>query len=112
LQEHISHYPWGDEYQAQFANVDEIDNDNPIFLGRTSAVGIYPKGKSPCGALDMIGNVWEWLHSDELGDGDFFECEMRGGSWADNSNDIGVGYSSKRPALTREPNIGFRVLCR
>ncbi len=29
----------------------------------TTAVGAFPDGAAPCGALDMIGDVWEWTAS-------------------------------------------------
>jgi hypothetical protein len=32
-------------------------------IGRTAPVGLFPQGASPCGALDMAGNVWEWCGS-------------------------------------------------
>ena len=31
-------------------------------VGDTSAVGSYPAGASQYGALDMAGNVWEWVN--------------------------------------------------
>ena len=48
-------FPWGDEYDEALANADGK-------IGRTSPVGVYPNA-SPCGALDMAGNVWEWCQT-------------------------------------------------
>lgn len=49
-------YPWGNTVEAERANVGYT-------AGGTSAVGSYPKGASPYGAMDMAGNVWEWTSS-------------------------------------------------
>ena len=50
-------YPWGDEWSEGQANTEESG------IGQTCAVGIFPLGASPYGALDMAGNVWEWTRS-------------------------------------------------
>jgi formylglycine-generating enzyme required for sulfatase activity len=50
-------YPWGQQITVEHANYLET------FLHATSAVGIFPLGKSPYGVLDMAGNVNEWTSS-------------------------------------------------
>lgn len=46
-------FPWGNTSpDSSMASFDQ--NSGP------SNVGSYPQGASPYGALDMLGNVWEW----------------------------------------------------
>ena len=48
-------YPWGEEPPtALYANYNN-------FIRDTSRVGSYPLGASPFGAMDMAGNVAEWV---------------------------------------------------
>ena len=49
-------FPWGNDWDPRKCCSD--DNRGPH--DRTFPVGSFPNGVSPCGALDMTGNVWEW----------------------------------------------------
>jgi formylglycine-generating enzyme required for sulfatase activity len=51
-----STYPWGDDAPSVIHL-----NFKPNGVGDAMPVGTYPDGASPCGALDMAGNVWEWV---------------------------------------------------
>ncbi|HEY9231507.1 MAG TPA: SUMF1/EgtB/PvdO family nonheme iron enzyme, partial [Blastocatellia bacterium] len=56
-------YPWGNEWLPGQANIgvkageQAKDNEYPLQI---MEVGGFPQGASPVGALDMVGNVWEW----------------------------------------------------
>jgi len=52
-------FPWGD--QAPNCTLANFWPDSAC-VGDTNAVGSYPLGASPCGALDIAGNVWEWVN--------------------------------------------------
>lgn len=62
-------YPWGNEDCADRANYGEME------IGTTSAMGCFPRGASPYGALDMSGNVYEWTQS--LWGNDFSEPDFK-----------------------------------
>ncbi len=48
-------YPWGNTFDKNLLNSSDGSK------GDTTAVGSYPSGASLYGALDMAGNVWEWV---------------------------------------------------
>ncbi len=51
-------FPWGNTFDPWRCNTNES-----VKRG-TTPVGAYsPGGDSPCGAVDMVGNVWEWTSS-------------------------------------------------
>jgi formylglycine-generating enzyme required for sulfatase activity len=91
-------YPWGDDWESGICN-----SENK--LGRTSAVGIFPRDKSPFGLHDMAGNVWESC-ADEWEAGGRV---IRGGGWRFDSQ---LCRSSPRAVGNpdiRYDGLGFRV---
>lgn len=60
-------YPWGNEWRAGLANIglkpDDITAEQ--YPSGIKQVGEYPQGASPAGAVDMLGNAWEWV-ADEI----------------------------------------------
>ncbi|MCS6912884.1 MAG: formylglycine-generating enzyme family protein [Myxococcales bacterium] len=62
---HGRRYPWGETMSCRLANVGNFQGDGRCAgqgpPGRPVPPGSYPQGASPYGALDMAGNVWEWV---------------------------------------------------
>lgn len=51
-------FPWGEEYDQSRCNGPERGIDD------TCSVGSHPRGATPEGCLDLVGNAWEWVESD------------------------------------------------
>jgi formylglycine-generating enzyme required for sulfatase activity len=110
-------YPWEGEFDPDKANTAE--GKNPI--GSTSPVGIYPHGASPCGALDMAGNVWEWCntlyqeypyHLDTKHESAEAAGTrvLRGGSWTNYDNSARGAFRGNGNPDGWYSNVGFRVV--
>jgi len=69
-------FPGGDALAPDDANVDTTYGRDPLAFG-PDEVGAHPASRSPFGADDMAGNVWEWTRSAEAPDAPV----ARGGSW-------------------------------
>jgi formylglycine-generating enzyme required for sulfatase activity len=105
-------YPWGNKFDKNKCNTEEAG------VGETTPVGQYsPEGDSPCGAADMAGNVWEWVHPFRV---DYWQKVkssskshvLRGGSFDSNSHEACVTchFKGHFPSY-RHRNRGFRVAC-
>ncbi|GAP18524.1 bifunctional serine/threonine-protein kinase/formylglycine-generating enzyme family protein [Levilinea saccharolytica] len=106
-------YPWGDQApNGQLANFNNHEKG-------TTAVGQYPAGASPYGALDMAGNVWEWVAdwygpypseavSNPTGPGSGETRVLRGGSWNCGSNGIRTANRVRGNPDNRSGDFGFR----
>ncbi len=104
-------YPFPGSFDIQKFNALETQ------IGQTSAVGIFPEGASPYGAMDMSGNVCEWTSTNfstarENDVGTALIRTMRGGSWRFTE---GYGRATYRmrlhPASRNLSSSGFRVVC-
>ena len=74
-------YPWGADASCDRANWGNFEGEGPCAgtnPGFPVAVGRYADGASPYGALDMAGNVWEWVADSD--DEDPKRRVVRGGS--------------------------------
>jgi formylglycine-generating enzyme required for sulfatase activity len=91
-------------------------------IGRTSVVGLFPQGASPCGALDMAGNVWEWCSSsyegypeqaaelrDNFTTGDY-DVPLRGGAYYLQNARSGWGARLRDLPFYQNSVRGFRVV--
>ena len=97
-----------------YANIaDTFDQVGPHYLGKTTAVGIYPQGVSPYGVADLSGNVSEWcLNEYESGRTDLgsrADRVLRGGSWIGAHILAAAPVRSKGSPDCRFDIYGFRV---
>ncbi len=110
-------YPWG--HAAPSATLLNFNNN----VGDTTPVGSYLDGASPYGALDMAGNVWEWV-------GDWYDSGyyasspgtnptgpssgqykvLRGGAFDNDGSNVRAAFRVGFNPTSQYDHDGFRVV--
>jgi iron(II)-dependent oxidoreductase len=109
------HYPWGNQWDAAAVPLPE--------KGRTmrgpDLVNAHPKGASPFGVMDMVGNVWQW--TEEFTDDHTRGGILRGGSYYQPQGSIWYFPQAYKltehgkllmmsPSMDRSGALGFRLV--
>ena len=92
-------------------------------VGGTTPVASYPNGVSPYGALDMLGNVWEWVedwfhqtyyrvspYENPPGPATGTEKVFRGGSWSNTLKYLNLVYRNRHVPQDSHGLVGFRCV--
>ena len=116
-------YPWGEKWslgkKLYFVNVFGMEDRYEF----TAPVNYYASGASPFGALNMVGNVWEWCL--DWYDKDYYRTSpeldpegpdttqmkvLRGGSWVNNIDGVQVTQRTRNLPETQNTIYGFRTV--
>ncbi len=117
-------FPWGDgSPNCTLANSWNNDSGSHC-LGDTSAAGSHPAGASPYGALDMAGNVWEWVsdwywyeyysyspyENPQGPSSGYYYKGLRGGSWYSDWDLLRTAHRGYGDPAGHEADVGFRCV--
>jgi iron(II)-dependent oxidoreductase len=108
-------YPWGNQWDASAVPEPE---KNRTMRG-PDPVDTHPKGASPFGVMDLVGNVWQW--TDEFTDEHTRGAILRGGSYYQPQGSIWYFPQAYKlnehgkllmmsPSMDRSGAVGFRLV--
>jgi formylglycine-generating enzyme required for sulfatase activity len=120
-------FPWGDAPDPASLNYCDascpLDHADPAYndgYPDTAPVGSYPSGASWCDAMDMVGNVWEWVWdwyafypSEENPSWlapDFTDRVIRGGGWDTSGEHARCTFRNYHNPAQSHDSIGFRCV--
>jgi len=108
-------YPWGNEWNASAVAPPDKGRD----MRAPTNVDAFPKGASPFGVWDMVGNVWQW--TDEFADEHTRAALLKGGNYYHPQGSLWYFPEAYRltehgkylliaPSKDRSGSIGFRCV--
>jgi formylglycine-generating enzyme required for sulfatase activity len=118
-------YPWGNQGDVARCNSRESGKNG------NTPVDAYPKGASPYGVLDMVGNIWEWTRSlwgtrvqqadwrypydphdgrEEVTAANMVHRVLRGGAFSRDLQDVRCACRFSNDPRSVPNNVGFRVV--
>ena len=108
-------YPWGNEWDASAVPVP----DKSRAMRPPDPVDAHPKGASPFGVMDLVGNVWQW--TEEFVDEHTRAGILRGGNYYQPQGAIWYFPEAYRltehgklllmsPSMDRSATVGFRCV--
>jgi eukaryotic-like serine/threonine-protein kinase len=118
-------YPWGNTFDGTKVNFCDSNCSNNWAnksfndgYADVSPVGNYPLGQSIYGALDMAGNVWEWVNDwydvypggDPSASNNFGQKYrvLRGGTWGYNLDSVRSAFRLSVAPDSFATDVGFR----
>jgi formylglycine-generating enzyme required for sulfatase activity len=108
-------YPWGNEWDPAAVPVPDRSRN----MRGPDAVDAHPKGASPFGVMDLVGNVWQW--TEEFIDEHTRAAIVRGGSYYQPQGSIWYFPQAYKlnehgklllmsPSMDRSGALGFRCV--
>lgn len=108
-------YPWGNDWDPGAVPLPDQTRN----MRGPDPVDVHPKGASPFGVMDLVGNVWQW--TDEFVDEHTRHAILRGGSYYQPQGSIWYfpqAYRLKEhgklllmsPSMDRSGAVGFRCV--
>ena len=97
-------YPEGSALAPDDADIDVTYGREPLAFG-PDEVGSHPASRSPVGADDMTGNVWEWTRSVQTPEAPV----VRGGSWYQGELSARSENRENGEPTLRNPLLGLRL---
>jgi len=105
-------WPWGNDFDSTFCN---------NASGKPTSVDQFPKGESPFGVKDLVGNVWQ-LTQDVYDNGTYYFTMIKGGSFYKPTSSWWYVQGGPQPAshqqmlllvspgFDRNSTVGFRCV--